>query len=237
MLILFLPTPTPTPVAFTGKQVTDVIDAIDRTASTFQDFTIGLAALFVIAIFGIAIIAYFYFNRNASKGAQEMMTTFATTMGGTIKERDERIEALEKRDEKRDAQYIESLSAIGAGLNRLADISEHQRKNEEHRDRILSDATSAISTIVTVGSKPLQQVAQDVSKSQQQIGELQAAVSRLYDRFMLVFPTEKPNIEIVREVLIETVNKVCEQKKHDTGEIVPLKDEPPADGELKDAAA
>src|SRR3990167_5584095 len=134
MLILFLPTPTPTPVPLTGKQVTDVIDAIDRTANTFQDFTIGLAALFILGLFLIMIIVYLYSNRNASKGAQEMMTTFAEAMGTTLKEREERIDALEKRDEKRDGQYIESLSAIGAGLNRLADISDFQRKDAEARD-------------------------------------------------------------------------------------------------------
>ena len=226
MLILFLPTPTPTPLPLTGKQVTDVIDAIDKTANTFQDFTIGLAALFVIAILGIAIIVYLYVNRNASKGAQELMTTFATAMGSTVKERDERIDDLEKRDEKRDGQYIESLSAIAAGLNRLADISDHLRKNEENRDRVLSDATSAMTAIVTVGSKPLQQVVHDMSALQKQNAEIQTAVSKLYDRFLVVFPAEKVNIEQVREVLIDTVNSVCEQKKHDTNEIIAVAEKP-----------
>lgn len=224
MPVLFIPTPTPTPVPLTGKQVTDVIDAIDRTANTFQDFTIGLAALFILGLFLIMIIVYLYSNRNASKGAQEMMTTFAQAMGTTLKERDERIDALESEKAKREDKYNEGVMFIGDGLNRIADVVTLLQKHESERDRVLSDATSAMTAIVTVGSKPLQQVVKDMSALQKQNADIQTAVSKLYDRFLLVFPAEEVHIDQVREALIKTVNTVCEMKKHDTGELPPLKD-------------
>jgi hypothetical protein len=63
------------------------------------------------------------------------------------------------------------------------------------------------------------------------------AVDRLYDRFALLFPTDKPAVEQIRDGIIEMVNKVCEAKKHDSQEIEVVKpsqpDAPPAsEGEV-----
>lgn len=217
-----IPTPSPTPLALTGEEVTGVIDAINSTANTFQDFTIGLAALFVFAIFGLALIAYFYFNRNASKGAQELMTTFAQAMGKTMQEKDERIETLENDSAKRDEKYIESFTAFSDAVNRIADVVTHFQKRETEHDRVLSDATSVMTSIATVGSKPLQQVVRDVSALQDPVRDIHRMVSELYDRSLKVFPAPEPMIEQVRQVLIDAVNKACEEKKHDTGEVATI---------------
>jgi methyl-accepting chemotaxis protein len=220
-----IPNPSPTPLTLTGDEVNGVIDAINSTASTFQDFTIGLAALFVFAIFGIALIAYFYFNRNASKGAQDLMTTFASAMGSTMKEKDERIDALEKAGTERDEKFIESLSAIGDGMNRIADVVTLMQKTQDGKDRVLSDAVSTMTTLVTVGSKPLQQVVKDVSAIQSKSEEIHTVVSAIFDRFLKVFPTEsdmEKRITELEHAIIQSVATVSEQKKHDTGEIAPI---------------
>lgn len=57
------------------------------------------------------------------------------------------------------------------------------------------------------------------------------AVDRLYNRFELLFPTDKPAVEQIRDGLIEIVNKVCEQKKHDSQEIEVVKPSPPSESE------
>lgn len=229
VMIPFAIEPTPTPGTFTEGQVTDVIDAIDRTAGTFQEFTFGVAVLFVLALFALALIAYFYFNRNASRGAQQMLETFSAAMGKAVNERDERIDKLETEQATRDEKYIESLSAIGDGLHRIADITDLIRKNETGRDRILSDATSAMTAIVTTGSKPLQQVVKDVSGIQDTTKEIKQIVSQIYDRLLVIFPTQQPMIEQVRDMLIDTVKEVSEEKKHDTGEAEVISLDPPAD--------
>lgn len=226
-LLLFaqIPDPSPTPLTMTGDEVNGVIDAINSTASTFQDFTIGLAALFVFAIFGIALIAYFYFNRNASKGAQDLMTTFASAMGSTMKEKDERIEALEKSGADRDEKFIESLSAIGDGMNRIADVVTLMQKTQDGKDRVLSDAVSTMTTLVTVGSKPLQQVVKDVGAIQNKSDEIHTVVTAIFDRFLTVFPTEnnmEKRINELERAIIESVATVSEAKKHETGELTPV---------------
>ncbi len=220
------PFPTPTPLSLTGEEVSGVIDAINSTANTFQDFTIGLAALFVFAIFGFALIAYFYFNRNASKGAQELMATFANAMGSTLKERDDRINTLEDEQVKRDEKYIESFSAFSDAVNRIADVVTHYQRGEIDHDRVLSDATSVMTAIATVGSKPLQQVVKDVGEIAADIeglaqptADIHRMVSAIYDRFLKVFPTDQTMVDQVRELLIDAVNQACDEKKHETGEI------------------
>lgn len=220
-----IPTPSPTPLPLTGEEVTGVIDAINNTANTFQDFTTGLAALFVFAIFGLALIAYFYFNRNASKGAQEMMVVFSQAMGNTLKERESRIDALEDQQQKRDDKYIESLSAIGDGMNRIADVVTHFQKRETEHDRVLSDATSVMTAIATVGSKPLQQVVVDVGAIKDTSDEIHTVVTAIFDRFLKVFPTEnnmEKRINELERAIIESVATVSEAKKHETGELAPV---------------
>ncbi len=150
--------PTPVPPG----QVTDIVNAFEGATSTFQNFSFGMAALFILALFIMLLILYVYSNRNQGVGTITLMKTFSESMGGTLKERDERIEELETDQAARDEKYIESLSAISAADNRIADTVDLMRKNEERRDRILSDNTSAIAAIVTVGSKPLQQVVKDM---------------------------------------------------------------------------
>lgn len=64
------------------------------------------------------------------------------------------------------------------------------------------------------------------------------AVDRLYDRFALLFPTDKPAMEQIRDGLIEVVNKVCETKKHDSQEIAIIIDpQTPADTAADSEAA
>jgi hypothetical protein len=220
-----IPTPSPTPLPLTGEEVTGVIDAINNTANTFQDFTTGLAALFVFAIFGLALIAYFYFNRNASKGAQEMMVVFSQAMGSTMKEKDERIDALEKSGTERDEKFIESLSAIGDGMNRIADVVTLMQKTQDGKDRVLSDAVSTMTTLVTVGSKPLQHVVTVVGEVKNTNEEIHKVVSAIFDRFLKVFPTEnnmEKRINELERAIIESVATVSEAKKHETGEIAPV---------------
>lgn len=225
LLLAQIPDPSPTPLTLTGDEVNGVIDAFNSTASTFQDFTIGLAALFVFAIFGIALIAYFYFNRNASKGSQDLMTTFASAMGNTLKEREARIDALEDQQQQRDDKYIESLSAIGDGMNRIADVVTHFQKRESEHDRVLSDATSVMTAIATVGSKPLQQVVVDVGTLKDTSAEIHTVVTAIFDRFLKVFPTEnsmEKRINELERAIIESVATVSEAKKHETGELAPV---------------
>lgn len=220
-----IPTPSPTPVAITGEEVTDVIDAINSTANTFQDFTIGLAALFILGLFLIMVIVYLYSNRNASKGATEMLTTFANAMGGTLKERDERIDKLEDNQTQRDEKYIESFTAFSDAVNRIADVVTHYQRHETEHDRVLSDATSVMTAIATVGSKPLQQVVKDVGEVRNTNEEIHLVVSAIFDRFLKVFPTEsdmEKRINELERAIIQSVATVSEAKKHETGEIAPV---------------
>lgn len=215
-------TPTPTPPAITGEEVTNVIDAINNTANTFQDFTTGLAALFVFAIFGLAMIAYFYFNRNASKGAQELMTTFAGAMGGTLKEREERIDKLEAQEVKREELQNEGMMAVGDGLNRIADLWTAQQKREVDSDRILSDAVSVMTAIATVGSKPLQKVVEDVGALQGTSLEINKVVGQVYEILLINFPlgeTLEERFETLKQDMIVAVERACEKAKHDTSEV------------------
>jgi hypothetical protein len=214
--------PTPTPVAYTGEQVTDVIDAIDRTANTFQDFTIGIAVLFVAALFALALIAFFYFNRNASKGAQDMMTTFAQAMGRELSEKTEQLDRLEEKQGERDEKYIESLAAIADSMNRIADVTDSMRRNESGRDRVLADATAAMTAIVTVGSKPLQQVVQDMGGLREADNDIKREISRIYDMLITRFPIELPVIDQIRDMVVEAAKEVAFEKKHDTGELPPI---------------
>lgn len=222
---MILMQPTPTAPAMTGDEVTDVIDAINSTANTFQDFTIGLAALFILGLFLIMIIVYLYSNRNASKGAIDMMATFANAMGGTLKERDERIDRMEDQGAVQDGKYIESFQAFSDAMNRTADVLTILQRNEVARDRVLSDAVSAITTLVTVGSKPLQEVVKDVGVVRSTNEEIHKVVSDIFNRFLTVFPSEssmEKRINELERAIIESVATVSEAKKHETGEIAPV---------------
>jgi hypothetical protein len=151
-------TPTPLPPG----QITDVVNAFEGATSAFQDFSLGMAALFILALFIMLLIIYVYSNRNSGVGTITLMKTFSEAMGGTLKERDERIDELETTQGERDEKYIESLAALSAASNRIADTFDLMHKSNESRDRVLSDLTSATTTLVTVGSKPLQQVIKEM---------------------------------------------------------------------------
>lgn len=222
---MILMQPTPTPPAITGDEVTDVIDAINSTANTFQDFTIGLAALFILGLFLIMIIVYLYSNRNASKGAIDMMTTFANAMGGTLKERDERIDRMEDQGADRDGKYIESFQAFSDAMNRTADVLTILQRNEVGRDRLLSDAVSAITTLVTVGSKPLQEVVKDVGAVKDTNEEISTVVGKVYDILLLNFPAEESlevRFETLKRAMIDAIEQACEKAKHDTSEVATI---------------
>lgn len=137
-------------------------------------------------------------------------------------DRREQWQVQRQDDTQRDNRYIESFQAIGDGMNRIADVVTLLQKDGVTRDRITEDAVSAITAIVTVGSKPLQQVVKDVNALQQPTADIHRMVSAIYDRFLKVFPADETMIEQVRNVLIEAVNKACEEKKGDTGPLPPI---------------
>jgi hypothetical protein len=136
-----------------------------------------------------------------------------------------RAESQEKKENERDAKYIESFQALSDASNRTADILELMQKGDAARDRVTSDAVSAITTLVTVGSKPLQQVVVNVGSIKDKTEEIHTVVSAIFDRFLKVFPTEsdmEKRITELEHAIIQSVATVSEQKKHDTGEIAPI---------------
>lgn len=155
----------------------------------------------------------------ADKRTTQLEDRFSERLEDVIKERDTRISSLESANQELNRQHIEGLTHVGDGLNRIADIADLTRKNEEHRDRILSDAASAISAIVTVGSKPLQQVVKDMGELHKADDEIKQEVSKIYDMLMLRFPVEQPMIDQIRDMVISTVKEVANEKKESTGEL------------------
>lgn len=200
-----IPTFAPTPPPVSSNQYAETINA-------FANMSIGIAALFVLALFAIGLIAYFYTNRNKDQGTQAMLTTFSQAMGKTLAERDERIDSLEASEVKREQMQNEGLMAVGDGLNRIADLWTAQQKREGERDRILSDAASAMTAIVTTGSKPLQQVVKGVGDLQTTSEEIQKVVSQIFDRYMVNFPTQRPIDELfdhLKLAILDAIEKKC----------------------------
>lgn len=201
-------TPTPPPVTMSGNQYAETISA-------FSNMSIGMAALFVLGLFVLAVIVYFYSNRNKGQGENTVLQTFAQAMGSTLKERDERIDTLEAGEAKREQMQNEGLMAVGDGLNRIADLWTAAQKREAERDRILSDLAMSTTAIATAGSKPLQQVVKDVGVIKDTSDEIQKVVKGLFDAYALNFPTKKPIDELfeeLRKAILEAIEKKCEEK-------------------------
>lgn len=213
--MIFPPTPTPTAPPISANQYTETINA-------FANLSIGMAALFVLALFGISVIAYVYYNRNKGQGENAMLITFSQAMGSTLKERDERIDSLEAKEAKREEMQNEGLMAVGDGLNRIADLWTAQQKRETERDRILSDAASAMTAIVTTGSKPLQQVVKDMREIEETNRAIRDDVSKMFNRFMVIFPTDKPMeaaFEVLKAAILDALERACQEKAKVTQEL------------------
>ncbi len=140
-------------------------------------------------------------------------------------DRREQWESQKKNDSERDNRYIESFQAIGDGMNRIADVVTLLQKDGAARDRITDDAVSAITTLVTVGSKPLQHVVTTVGDIKSKNDEIHTVVSAIFDRFLKVFPAGndmEKRITELEHAIIQSVATVSEAKKHETGEIAPV---------------
>lgn len=211
-----------------------------ETISAFSNLSIGMAALFVLALFGIGVIVYVYYNRNKGQGEQSLLITFSQAMGSTLKDREERIDKLEADQAKREERYNEGVMAVGDGMNRIADVMQLMQKDKAANDRVLADATSAITAIVTVGSKPLQQVVKDVGALQETSVDIQKVVGEFYKKFLLVFPSDESldaRFEALKQAMIKMIDDACEKAKHDTGDITVVSvsngKEEPKDDQLK----
>ena len=161
-----------------------------------------------------AILAYIVINiqRTTAKENERRDSHEKTITDALITER-KRIDEIEEdrrkqwedqktADTERDNKYIESFQAFGDGMNRIADVITLIQKDKVESDRVLSDLTSGVTAIVTVGSKPLQQVVKDVSG--------------IFNRFEKVFPSDKPMDLMIAELqreIIDAINKSCEDRK------------------------
>jgi 5'-3' exonuclease len=134
----------------------------------------------------------------------------------------------------------ENLINLNATIIKL--IENNTAENHANRGVLTNQAESIGDLDTTIGKldaniDKLAEVVSDGSVITRATGkkadEVVTAVNRLYDRFALLFPTDKPAVEQIRDGLIEVVNKVYEAKKTDSQEIkvITPPDLPKASGE------
>lgn len=201
------------------------------------ELTIALLAIATASAAGIARLIPAMVDRRVKKmneDAEELR-----------KEREQRRnrEMEEMRQKTATAQAAaEQAQAVGENLINLnATIIKLIENNtaENHANRgVLTNQAEAFGDLDTTVGK-LADAVSDSSVVTRATGkkadDVIKAVDRLYDRFALLFPTDKPAMEQIRDGLIEVVNKVCESKKMDSQEINVIT--PPADAAADSEAA
>lgn len=205
---------------FAGIILLQVSPTAANPPSTLTDLLLqGLSNVPVYVILAYIVINIQRTTAKENERRDGHETTITELLGTQIKrvdviEEDRRAqwEAQKQADNERDNRYIETFQSVGDSMNRIADLWTVQQKSENERDRVLSDATSAMTAIVTVGSKPLQQVVKDVGALQETSEEIQKAVSQIFDRYALNFPTQRPIDELfeqLKSAILEAIEKKC----------------------------
>jgi hypothetical protein len=218
---------------YAGMILMQVPPAVSSPPTSFTDWL--LQALPNVPIY--VILAYIVINMQRDNAKQserrdkheDQLTTALVVERQRIDDieddRRDQWETHARKEVDRDNRYIESFQAFGDATNRTADILALMRTDAVARDRVAADAVSAITTLVTVGSKPLQEVIKDVGAVKDTSADVHKMVSAIYDRFLRVFPTDQTVIDQIHEILIEAVNKACEEKKLDSQEVQTIKAE------------
>jgi ABC-type protease/lipase transport system fused ATPase/permease subunit len=214
---------------FMGMILLQIPPATGGTPTNLTDLL--LQALPQVPIY--VILAYIVINiqRTTAKENErrdeheKTITTALITERGRIDDieddRRKQWETQKQSDSERDNRYIETFQSVGDSMNRIADLWTAQQKREGDRDRILSDAASAMTSIVTVGSKPLQQVVKDVGALQDTSEDIQKVVGQIFNKAWVVFPTDKPIdtfFEELKRAIIEELEKICAEKVRATQE-------------------
>lgn len=212
---------------FMGIFLLQVSPAAANPPSTLTDLLLqGLSNVPVYVILAYIVINIQKTTAKENERRDNHEKTITDLLGTQIKrvdviEEDRRAqwESQKKSDNERDSRYIETFQSVGDSMNRIADLWTAQQKHESERDRVLSDATSAMTAIVTVGSKPLQQVVKDMGILQTTSEEIQKAVAQIFDRYMLTFPTTRPiddMFEQLKAAILTAIEKKCADEIHVT---------------------
>jgi len=214
---------------FLGIFLLQVSPTAANPPSTLTDLLLqGLSNVPVYVILAYIVINIQRTTAKENERRDSHETTITELLGTQIKrvdaiEEDRHVQwqAQKQADKDRDDRYIETFQSVGDSMNRIADLWTAQQKREGDRDRIISDAASAMTSIVTVGSKPLQQVVKDVGALQDTSEDIQKVVGQIFNKAWVVFPTDKPIdtfFEELKRAIIEALDKACAEKVRATQE-------------------
>lgn len=213
-----------------GMILMQVAPAVSSPPTNFTDWL--LQALPNVPIY--VILAYIVINMQRDNAKQsERRDKHENDLTTALVVERQRIDAIEedrreqwdtqaRKEVDRDNRYIESFQAFGDATNRTADILSLMRTDAVAKDRVLSDAVSSITTLVTVGSKPLRDVGIDVGKVKDTNEEISTVVGKVYEILLVNFPSGESlevRFETLKKAMIEAIEQACEKAKHDTSEV------------------
>lgn len=192
----------------------------------------------VAVITGIAVAAGIGIQQLIKATVNRRIKAMEDTAEDERKEREtKRQRELEEMRQKtaKAQEDAEQAKAIGENLTNLTSavlqmVQVHSKEQHANRE-VLVNNTQTVGDL----SESVDKIAMHVGENNKINKEVIKAVDRLYDRFALLFPTDKPAVEQIRDGIIDMVNKVCDQKKTDSQEIAVIT--PPPPGAVDGAAA
>lgn len=168
LMFLAQATATSTPAAGSAFDTRPYIELL----SSWQSLTFGMALLFVILfalLLGILAVWFIFRPRtqNSFNANETMRQQLLSQIADERKEKDDLARKADEREEKNTenwTSFADASNRIADQMKRTNDLIEANNKRGQERDETQKQLATAVTTMVNEGSKPLQEVAKEVSR-------------------------------------------------------------------------